>query len=635
MSKKQEESHCCCCGCGHEHGHEHGGNHHDIYYIIAGAVLFLAGIIFQNFFDIKEIFIIVIYILSYIITGHEVIIHAVKNLFKGKMLDENFLMTVSSVAAFCIGSYSEAAAIMLFYNIGEYFQGIAVKRSKKSISDLMDICVDTANVIRGGEILNVPAETLHPGDVILIKPGEKIPLDSVILKGSSQIDTSALTGESKLTSVTVGSRLLSGTINNTGSLEARVEKEFSESTASKIIKLVESAADKKAPAEKFITAFARVYTPIVVILALMIAIIPSVIFGGLIEWIRRGCVFLVISCPCALVVSIPLTFFGGIGVASKKGILIKGGNYLEVLSKVKTVVFDKTGTLTEGNFGVSDIIPEKGYTKEDVIKVAATAEQVSTHPIALSIMEYLGTNNLSGVLESINEPGRGIKVKTETSDIVVGSEELMKSINVDYKKYEGYETAVYVSENGKYIGAIILSDKIKDETKSALLSLKKSGIKNNIMLTGDVKSVAKSVTDEVDIDEFYAELLPQDKVSIFEKIKSKYDKKIAFVGDGINDAPVLAISDIGIAMGGIGSDAAIEAADVVIMNDELSKISEGITIAKKTKRIVTQNIVFSLGVKAVFLILGAFGVAGMWEAVFGDVGVMLLAVVNSMRVLKK
>lgn len=635
MSKKQEESHCCCCGCGHEHGHEHEGNHHDIYYIIAGAVLFLAGIIFQNFFNIKEIFIIVIYILSYIIIGHEVIIHAVKNLFKGKMLDENFLMTVSSVAAFCIGSYSEAAAIMLFYNIGEYFQGIAVKRSKKSISDLMDICVDTANVIRGGEILNVPAETLHPGDVILIKPGEKIPLDCVILKGSSQIDTSALTGESKLASVTVGSRLLSGTINNTGSLEARVEKEFSESTASKIIKLVESAADKKAPAEKFITAFARVYTPIVVILALVIAIIPSVIFGGLIEWIRRGCVFLVISCPCALVVSIPLTFFGGIGVASKKGILIKGGNYLEVLSKVKTVVFDKTGTLTEGKFGVSDIIPQKGYTKEDVIKVAATAEQVSTHPIALSIMEYFGTNNLCGVLESINEPGRGIKVKTETSDIVVGSEELMKSINVDYKKYEGYETAVYVSENGKYIGAIILSDKIKNDTKSALLSLKKSGIKNNIMLTGDVRSVAKGVTDEVGIDEFYAELLPQDKVSVFEKIKSKYDEKIAFVGDGINDAPVLAISDIGIAMGGIGSDAAIEAADVVIMNDELSKISEGITIAKKTKRIVTQNIVFSLGVKAVFLILGAFGVAGMWEAVFGDVGVMLLAVVNSMRVLKK
>lgn len=628
MSNKHE---CCSCCHDHEHTHEHGG--HDLYYIIIGAVIFLAGIVSEYFFDFKYIFI--LYFLAYFITGYEVLIHAVKNLFKGKILDENFLMTVSSVAAFCIGSYKEAVAIMLLYNIGEYFQGIAVKRSKNSIFDLMDICADTANVINNGEVITMLSEKVHPGDVILIKPGEKVPLDSVVLKGKSQIDTSALTGESKLNSVGVGSELLSGSINKSGSLEAKVIKEFSDSTASKIMELVESAAEKKAPSEKFITAFSRIYVPIVVALALIISIVPSLIFGNWIEWIKRGCVFLVISCPCALVISVPLTFFGGIGAASKKGVLIKGGNYLEVLSKVKTVVFDKTGTLTTGKFGVSKIIPENGYTEEDVLNLAACAEQISNHPIGMSIMEQTNTNNLPKVLESRDEPGRGISVKTEKSEISVGTEEMMKSLCVEFKKYQGYETVVYVSENGKFAGAVILSDKIKSDSKKALSKLKKSGIKKNIMLTGDVSHVAKAVSDELEIDEFYAELLPQDKVDLFEKIKKQTDDKIAFVGDGINDAPVLTMSDVGIAMGGIGSDAAIEAADVVIMNDELSKIADGIRIAKETKKIVKQNIAFALGVKMIFLVLGAFGIAEMWEAVFGDVGVMLLTVINSTRILRK
>lgn len=630
------EEHCHCHeehGCSCAYGHNHEGSQNDLKRIIFGALLFVLGLAFEHFteFNIS----LWIYILAYIIVGYEVLISAVKNLFSAKFLDENFLMTISSIAAFCIGSYSEAVAVMLFYNVGEYFQGIAVKKSRKSITDLMDICADTANVVRDGEIFKALCEDVKTGEIILIKPGEKVPLDSVVVKGKSDIDTSALTGESRLVSVSEGSMILSGSINKSGSIEARVEKEFSESTASKIMEMVESAAEKKAPAENFITSFSRIYTPVVVILALIIALIPSLIFGGWSEWIRRGCVFLVISCPCALVISIPLTFFGGIGAASKKGILVKGGNYLEALSKASDVVFDKTGTLTKGEFGVSRIIPKSGISQGSVLKAAATAEQISNHPIALSVLKAANNSGkLPEVLESMDEPGLGIAVKTDEGNFLIGSEELFRKLNIKYEKYQGFETVVYVSKNKEYLGALVLSDTIKPDAEKVISKLKKAGVKKCIMLTGDIKSVAENVAGKIGITEFYPELLPEDKVSHLERIKKESDGKVLFVGDGINDAPVLAMSDVGVAMGGIGSDAAIEAADVIIMNDEPSKIFDAIMIAKKTKRIATQNIAFSLFVKLVFLVLGAFGIAGMWEAVFSDVGVMLIAVLNATRILK-
>lgn len=630
MSEEHKENHCHCCE------HEHDMNKYDIYKIIAGTAIFLFGIILQKFFVVNDKLVFAIYMVSYLITGYEVLIHAVKHILKGKIFDENFLMSLSSIAAICIKSYSEAAAIMLFYNIGEYLQGIAVKKSKKSIADLMDINTDLTTVIRNGKALTVKSEEVDCGETILIKAGEKIPMDCTVLKGKSQIDASALTGEARLFSAEAGTKLLSGAINKSGSMEARVDKIFSESTASKIIKMVEEAAEKKAPSEKFITSFSKIYTPIVVILALIIAVFPAVIFGNWAEWIRRGCVFLVISCPCALVISVPLTFFGAIGAASKKGILIRGGNYIEILSKVKTVVFDKTGTLTKGSFGVSKLLPENGHTEEELLKTAAEAEQISNHPIALSILKSFNrADSLPEVLEANDISGKGLKVKTAEDEIIIGSEKLIKEYGVKIEDDCGYETIVYVLKNKEYIGKILLSDTVKSSSRSALKKLKEIGIRENIILTGDVYSSAKSVSNMVGTDKFYAELLPQDKVSMFEKIKKLCNGKVAFVGDGINDAPVLAISDIGIAMGGIGTDAAIEAADMVIMNDDLTKIADAVKLAKETQKIAVQNIYVSLGIKLAFLFLGALGVAGMWEAVFGDVGVMLLAVLNSMRILKK
>ncbi len=647
--KCKSEEHCCHCCCEEEHYHnEHGENSHgcacghdhshsknDIYRIIFGTIFFAAGLVAEYFFDLNKNIVLAVYILGYLSVGYEVLVNAFKNIFRGRMLDENFLMSVSSIAAFFIGSHSEAVAVMLFYNIGEYFQGLAVKKSRKSISDLMDICADTATVVRDGGNVEALCEDVAVGDIILIKAGDKVPLDAVVVKGKSELDTSALTGESRPLRVFEGSYILSGSINKSGSIEARVEKKFSESTASKIMKMVESAADKKAPAENFITAFSKMYTPVVVILAILIAVLPSLIFGGWSEWIRRGCVFLVISCPCALVISIPLTFFGGIGAASKKGILVKGGNYLEALSKVDTVVFDKTGTLTKGEFGVSKIIPKTGVLESSVLKAAATAEQISNHPIAMSILKAAKDfGELPEVLESLDDPGLGIAVKTDDGNFLVGSEELFLRLNLDYEKYTGFETVVYVSRDKEYLGAIVLSDIIKPDAKEAIFELKKAGVKKCVMLTGDIKSVAENVAENIGISEFYAGLLPEEKVAHLERIKKESDAKVVFAGDGINDAPVLAISDVGIAMGGIGSDAAIEAADCVIMNDEVEKIAQAINLAKKTKKIVTENIAFSLFVKLAFLVLGAFGIAGMWEAVFGDVGVMLIAVLNATRILK-
>lgn len=582
---------------------------------------------------------IIVYSTAYVLAGKDVVYRAVKNLFNGRVFDENFLMTIATAGAFAIGEYPEAAAVMIFFNIGELFQGIALHRSRKSIKTLMNIRPDYANIILGNQIQQVSPESISVGDIIIVKPGEKVPLDGTVLKGETTIDTSALTGESVPKDVKEGDTILSGSINKSKMISIKVEKEFSESTVSKILDLVENAALKKAPTENFITKFARVYTPIVVFVALAIVIIPTAIYGvgtfG--KWFYRALVFLVISCPCALVVSIPLSFFGGIGGASKKGILVKGGNYLEALNNVEAVVFDKTGTLTEGVFKVKETHAVNGFEKEELLQYAALAEGFSNHPIALSIKEAYGkTADLSVVSAHEEITGQGIKVKTIHGDILAGNSKLMESQGIEYKKSESAGTIVYVSINGVYAGYITISDSIKLDAYDLIRGLKAKGISKNIMLTGDNKAVAETISGELGLNEVYYELLPQDKVQILEKIKDEKKGKgnIVFIGDGINDAPVLAVADIGIAMGGLGSDAAIEASDIVLMTDEPSKLLEAMRVAKFTRKIVWQNIVFALGVKALVLIMGVFGIATMWEAVFADVGVALIAVLNATRVIK-
>lgn len=603
----------------------------------AGAAIYIAGLVIANLAGVNKYAEAGILILSYIILGGDVVIKAIKNILKGRVFDENFLMTVSTIGAFVIGEYPEAVAVMLFYQIGELFQDMAVSRSRKSISDLMDIRPDSANVKRHGNIEAVSPETVKQGEIIVIKPGEKIPLDGIVAEGESMIDTRALTGESVPRSARKGDTVLSGCINQSGVLTVEVTKEFHDSTASKIIDLVENAASRKAPAENFITTFSRYYTPIVVIMALLLAIIPPLAFAGQwTDWIRRGFVFLVISCPCALVISIPLTFFGGIGRASGKGVLVKGSNYLEALNKIDTIVFDKTGTLTKGVFEVSEIISANGFGDDEIIEYAAKAESFSNHPIARSISDAYGKVVDNSVLSDYQEiSGHGISVIEGEHKIIAGNEKLMNSFGIEFEPCEKVGTKVYVAVDKKYAGCIIISDEIKRDSKEAIMALKKLGINKTVMLTGDDERIATSVAEKVGVDECYANLLPDEKVLKLEQIHSGNVGKIAFVGDGINDAPVLARADVGIAMGGLGSDAAIEAADVVLMTDEVSKLIDAIKTAKATRRIVMQNIIFALGIKAVFLILGAFGIAGMWMAVFGDVGVMIIAVLNAMRILKK
>ena len=602
--------------------------------VVIALILFLISLIipFENaWINIG------IYIISYLIVGLDVLIEAIKNIFKGEVFDENFLMTIATIGAFAIGEYPEAVAVMLFYQVGEMFQSYAVDKSRKSIASLMDIRPDFANIKKNGSIEKVSPDKINIGDIIIVKPGEKVPLDGTIVDGNSMLDTSALTGESVPREVNIGDEVLSGSINQNGLIEIKVTKSFGESTVSKILDLVENASSKKSKSENFISKFAKYYTPIVVVIAVLLAIIPPIIFKEteFIQWLYRALTFLVVSCPCALVISIPLGFFGGIGGASKLGVLVKGSNYLEALSKTEVVVFDKTGTLTEGVFEVQKV-NSVDITKEDLIKCAAYAESFSNHPIANSLKKAYGKDIDNKKISETHElSGLGVNAVVDGKEVFVGNEKLMQEKNIEYIKCNEIGTILYVAINNQFKGTIIISDKIKADAKKAIEKLKKNNVKKIVMLTGDKKAVGESVAKELGLDEVYTELLPNNKVEKVEELmKSKSEKgKLAFVGDGINDAPVLAISDIGIAMGGLGSDAAIEAADVVLMTDEPSKVVDAIKISKKTLKIVKQNIIFAIAVKILVLILSAIGLSNMWQAVFADVGVSVLAILNALRVL--
>ena len=580
----------------------------------------------------------ILYIVAYTIAGYDIILKAIRNILKGKIFDENFLMTIATIGAFCIKEFPEAVAVMLFYQIGELFQNYAVDKSRKSVASLMDIRPDYANVYREEEIERVDPDEVNIGEIILVKPGEKIPLDGTIVEGESMLNMQALTGESVPRKVTVNDDVLSGCINNDGILKIKVNKEFKESTVSKILDLVENASNRKSKSENFISKFAKYYTPVVVVVALLLAIIPPLIIkdASFSEWLYRALSFLVVSCPCALVISIPLSFFGGIGAASKIGVLIKGSNYLEALANTEIIVCDKTGTLTEGVFKVQEI-DAIGYSDNDLLRYASYAENFSNHPISLSIKQAYGKEINEKLISKTKEiSGKGVKAQVDGKNILVGNEKLMRENDIKFKKSEKIGTTVYVAIEGKFAGTILIADKIKDDSYKAVKLFKKNKVKKLIMLTGDQENISKSVANELNLDEYYSELLPQDKVSWVEKLMTQKstEGKLAFIGDGINDAPVLALSDIGIAMGGIGSDAAIEAADVVIMTDEPSKIASSINISKKTMRIVRQNIIFAITVKIAVLLLSAFGITSMWTAVFADVGVSILAILNALRILK-
>lgn len=601
--------------------------------IIGAAVLATAVLLNLN----NEWLQIALFIISYIIVGGDVVKRAVKNIFKGQVFDENFLMSIATIGAFFIGEYPEGVAVMLFYQVGELFQSYAVGKSRKSIASLMDIRPDYANVKKGDELVKVDPDEVQIGDIIVIKAGEKIPLDGKVIEGSSMIDTSALTGESVPREVEVGSDILSGCININGVITAEVTKEFGESTVSKILDLVENASSKKSNSEQFITKFARYYTPVVVIIAVFLAIIPPLVIDGATfsDWIYRALAFLVVSCPCALVISIPLSFFGGIGGASKKGVLVKGSNYLEALAETEIVVFDKTGTLTKGVFNVQEIHPE-GVSKEELLELTAHAESYSNHPISLSLKRAYSKEIDNGRISDVEEiSGHGVIATVDGKKVMAGNIKLMKMMDIPYFKGELIGTIVHVAVNNKYIGYIVIADEVKEDSAQAIKELKAANIKQTVMLTGDNKSIGSKVAKELGLDKVYAELLPADKVEKLEELFSQKSKKgkLAFVGDGINDAPVLTRADIGIAMGGLGSDAAIEAADVVIMTDEPSKIATAMKISKKTLKIAHQNIVFAIGIKIIVLILSAFGIATMWAAIFADVGVTIIAVLNAFRAL--
>lgn len=575
---------------------------------------------------------------SYILAGYDVVLRAFKNILKGEIFDENFLMTIATFGAIAIKEYPEAVAVMMFYQVGETFQSIAVGKSRRSIKALLEIRPEYANLKIDGDIKKVIPEEVKVGDFIVVRPGEKVPLDGKVVEGASMVNTSALTGESVLREVDENDEILSGFVNVNGLLTVEVTKEFSESAVSKILDLVENASAKKAPTENFITKFARYYTPIVVVLAVMVAVIPPLVLKeGFYDWIYRSLVFLVISCPCALVVSVPLGFFGGIGAASKHGILVKGGNYLEALTDVDIVVMDKTGTLTKGIFKVSEILVEEGFDEQEVLKYAAFGEVHSSHPIANSIKSEYGIEIDESRVTNYEEiAGYGVKAKIDNKEILVGNIKLMNTNSIRVEFRESTSTVVYLAIDGKLAGKILISDQIKEDSKRAIEKFHELGIKRTVMLTGDNKDVAEEIGKQLNLDEVYSELLPQDKVSKIEELNSRKSSKskLAFIGDGINDAPVLAISDVGIAMGGLGSDAAIEAADIVLMTDEPSKLATAIQIARKTKKIVTQNIALALSTKVLVMILGLLGIANMWIAVFADVGVALIAILNSMRALK-
>ena len=603
--------------------------------ILIALVIYIIAIVgnFENIW-IKD----ALFIISYLIVGFSILKKAIRNIFRGKVFDENFLMAVATIGAFGVGEFPEAVAVMLFYQIGELFQSYAVDKSRKSISSLMDIRPDYANVIRNNKEEKVDPDDVKIGELIVVKPGEKIPLDGIIAEGTTMLDTKALTGESVPVEVKVNDEVLSGSINESGKILVKVSKEYGESTVSKILDLVENASSKKSKSENFITKFAKYYTPTVVIIAVILAIVPPFIFKGtsFSEWIYRALSFLVVSCPCALVISIPLSFFGGIGGASKMGILIKGSNYLEALASTEIAVFDKTGTLTKGVFEVQKI-ETNNIDKDELLEIAAYAENYSNHPIAKSIKnaykKQIDTNRIKDIKEI---SGHGISVKIDNKNVLIGNEKLMEENKIEYTKSEDIGTILYVAINNKYKGLIIISDEIKEDSLGLIKNLKDLGVKKTVMLTGDKKTVGEAVGEKIGLDEVYTELLPDGKVEKVESLmREKTEKgKLVFVGDGINDSPVLAMSDIGIAMGALGSDAAIEAADVVIMTDEPSKIADAIGLSRKTMKIVKENIVFAIFIKVLVLVLTAIGLSTMWEAVFADVGVSIIAIINALRMLK-
>lgn len=608
-----------------EHGNEKKRN------TLFRILFSLAGIALLLLFDFNEPIRLIGYLLIYLLIGYDVVKKAVMNIVKGKIFDENFLMSVATIGAMLIGEYPEAVAVMLFYQIGEYFQGLAVSHSRKSIRELMAIRPETAHVQTAEGLMTVNPEDVLIGQFVLVKPGERVPLDGTIIEGESLVDTSALTGESVPKSVYVGETVLSGFINKNKPFLVQVEKSYENSTISKLLELVENASSKKAPAENFITKFARYYTPVVVGLAVLLAVLPPLVVSraAFSEWIYRALTFLVISCPCALVISVPLSFFGGIGGASKIGVLVKGSNYLELLAQTETVVFDKTGTLTKGDFSIQTIDPT-GIDPKKFMQYVASAEQFSTHPIAQSVLEgYAGPLLPTANIQEF--AGEGILAEVDGKQVLVGNRKLMERFEISFPSSQEIGTLLYLAIDQSYSGYLVIADTLKEDAVDALVQLKQAGVKNTVMLTGDSKKIADHIGKQVGVDKIYSELLPEDKVQRLEEILQSNNKKTAFVGDGINDAPVLARADVGIAMGGLGSDAAIEAADVVIMNDQPSKIAEAIHLAKKTLKIVKQNIVFAIGIKILVLSLGAFGFASMGDAVFADVGVTVLAVLNAMR----
>lgn len=618
----------------HHHVHEEENNERIILSrIVLAILLFITAMLFTHSTILKC----TVLGMAYLIAGYDIIFKALKNIIKGQVFDENFLMGIATLGAIGIKEYPEAVMVMVLYQIGEYLQDKAVEKSQNSITELMDIRPDYANIKKDGDLIKISPYEVKIGDTIIVKTGEKIPLDGIIIDGSATLDTSALTGESRPREVKIGDEAISGCINTNGLLKIRVSKEYGQSTVSKILDLVENASSKKTKTENFITKFAKIYTPVVVLAALFLAILPPLIFGSNFSiWINRALTFLVISCPCALVISVPLGFFAGIGGASKCGILVKGSSYLELLSKPETIVFDKTGTLTQGCFKVVKIVQQEDTTKEELLELTAYAESYSNHPIALSIKKAYDKNIDKNRISEISEiAGNGVRAEINGCSILVGNENLLKNHNISYQKANETGTIVYTAKNSKFLGYIVISDKLKEDAQKAIIELKKLKLQT-IMLTGDTEESGLAVAKELNIDKAYTQLLPIDKVDKIEDIieqKTK-NKRVIFVGDGINDAPVLTRADVGIAMGGLGSDAAIEAADVVIMDDQPTKVATAIKIAKQTLTIVKENIAFALGIKGLFLILGAFGFVTMWGAVFADVGVTLIAVLNSLRALK-
>ncbi len=634
----EDEEPCCShghaeeegCGCGHEHT---GAFKKYPLRLILGIAVFASAMVISKTLELPQWGELVLFGAAYIILGANVLIAAAKNIARGKIFDENFLMTVATIGAFVLGDYAEGTAVMLFYLIGETLSDLAVEKSRRSITELMDLRPDYANIERSGALERVSPESVAIGDAIVIKPGERVPLDSVLTEGVSTLDTSSLTGESMPRDVSAGSEILAGCINGAGLIKAKVIRGYAQSTAAKVLDIVENAGSRKAETEKFITKFARYYTPIVCAAALAVAVVPSLITGEWSVWVYRALLFLVISCPCALVVAIPLSYFGGIGGAGKNGILIKGANYMEALTNVTEIVFDKTGTLTKGAFEVTELAPQPGYNKEQLLFAAATAESGSSHPIAVSILKKYGKKVDQSKISSYEDiAGYGVKAEYGGKTVLAGSARLMEREGIAYSGSSAAGTLLYVAENGIYMGHILIADSLKADAAAAIASLREMKIKT-AMLTGDNHAIAQAIAQKAGVDDVKSELLPQDKVNALEEICAK-QKGVAFVGDGINDAPVLARADVGIAMGGLGSDAAIEAADVVLMTDQPSKAPLAIGIAKKTKRIVWQNIIFALAVKSIFMVLGVTGLVDMWSAVFADVGVTLLAVLNALRALK-